>query len=195
MLATSTLSCCIKGQLISKGLFLSKILPKNEQKIWCKLLWYLRLNCFRPFFWKNWRYQKEISKLTDLWSNANFWWFLLCVGVSRIPNCGDFGATWYSLSCCGTSFSLTQTFYSSWPSKYCKGWRRIYTVPLYAKVRFYQKVLMSPCLKWTSTLNLMIRKKWYNIKSGFPQTGKESLSDFKIGWHPSWKMDFLSKFT
>ena len=53
----------------------------------------------------------------------------------------------------------------------------------------------TPCLKWTSTLNLMIRKKWYNIKSGFPQTGKESLNDLKIGWHPSWKMDFLSKFT
>ena len=41
------------------------------------------------------------------------------------------------------------------------------------------------CVKWTSTLNKMLRKRWYNIKSGFPQTGKESLNDLKIGWHPS----------
>ena len=65
------------------------------------------------------------------------------------------------------------------------------------KIPFFNPMFLPKTLyvKWTSTLNLMLRKKWYNIKSGFPQTGKESLNDLKIGWHPSWKMDFLSKFT
>ena len=46
---------------------------------------------------------------------------------------------------------------------------------------YIDTILHTLCLKWTSTLNLMIRKKWYNIKSGFPKTGKESLNDLKIG--------------
>jgi hypothetical protein len=36
--------------------------PKNELK---NSTWYLSSNCFRSFFWKNWRHQKDISKLTD----------------------------------------------------------------------------------------------------------------------------------
>ena len=50
-----------------RNIFLvSSILPKNEQKIQrhysCK---YLTSNCF--VFWENWRHQKDISKLTDLY--------------------------------------------------------------------------------------------------------------------------------
>jgi hypothetical protein len=50
--------------------------------------------------------------------------------------------------------------------------------------------MTSQCLKWTSSLIEMLRQKWYNIKSGFPQTGKESPNDFKIGWHPSQILPF-----
>ena len=42
------------------------ILPKNERMNLTLLLWYLRLTCFRSFFGRNWRHQKDISKLTDL---------------------------------------------------------------------------------------------------------------------------------
>ena len=49
----------------------------NSPKKWTKkkstlLLWYLKLNCFCSFFWDNWRHQKGISKITDLymWCSA-----------------------------------------------------------------------------------------------------------------------------
>ena len=48
-----------KGQLISKGLFLSSILPKTYEKK-------NRVELFSFVFWENWRHQKDISKLTDL---------------------------------------------------------------------------------------------------------------------------------
>ena len=51
---------CPKGQLISKGLF------GNERKNLTLLLWNLRSICFCSFFGRNWRHQKDISKLTDL---------------------------------------------------------------------------------------------------------------------------------
>ena len=47
--------------------FKPKFLPKNEQTNLTLLLWYLRSNCFRSFFGRNWRHQKDISKLTDLY--------------------------------------------------------------------------------------------------------------------------------
>ena len=40
--------------------------PKNEQKNFTLLLWYLKLTCFRSFFGGNIRHQKTISKLSDL---------------------------------------------------------------------------------------------------------------------------------
>jgi hypothetical protein len=57
------------GQLISKGL--SGILnspKKNEQKKKTLLLRYLRSSCFCLFFGRNLRHQKDISKLTDLYT-------------------------------------------------------------------------------------------------------------------------------
>ena len=66
------------------------ILPKNKQMNSTLLLWYLRSTCFRSFFGRNWRHQKDISKLTDLyfqvkpctpcWLNmtsVNFWKILV----------------------------------------------------------------------------------------------------------------------
>ena len=41
--------------------------PKNERKNLTLLLWYLRLTCFHSFFGRNWRQQKDISKLNDLY--------------------------------------------------------------------------------------------------------------------------------
>ena len=52
-----------KGQLILKCLFDIFNSSKKRTK---KLLWYLKSNCFRLFFQKNWRHHKDISKLTDL---------------------------------------------------------------------------------------------------------------------------------
>ena len=43
-----------KGQLISKGLFVFSILPKNERKNSAPVV-------FKFVFWKNWRHQKDIS--------------------------------------------------------------------------------------------------------------------------------------
>ena len=55
-----------KGQLISKGLFGILNSSKKRTKKLTNLLWYLRSTCFRSFFGRIWRYQKDISKLTDL---------------------------------------------------------------------------------------------------------------------------------
>ena len=54
-----------KGQLISKGLIGNLILPQNERKI--KLYYDSsgRLD-LRSFFGRNSRYQRDISRLTDL---------------------------------------------------------------------------------------------------------------------------------
>ena len=46
--------------------FKPKFLTKNERMNLTLLLWYLRLTCFRSVFGRNWRRQKDISKLTDL---------------------------------------------------------------------------------------------------------------------------------
>ena len=54
-----------KGQLISKCLFGIFNSPKNKRKI--RLYFNLKSNCFRLFFWENWRHQKDISKLTHLY--------------------------------------------------------------------------------------------------------------------------------
>ena len=55
-----------KGQLISKCLFGIFNFSKKRTKNSTWLQWYLKSNCFRSFFWKNWRHQKEIPKLFDL---------------------------------------------------------------------------------------------------------------------------------
>ena len=47
--------------------------PKNEQTNSTLLLWYLRLTCFHLFFGRNWRHQKEILKLTDLYKIWRKW--------------------------------------------------------------------------------------------------------------------------
>ena len=44
----------------------SSILPKTERKNATLLLWYLKSNCFRSFFGRIERHQKDISKLADL---------------------------------------------------------------------------------------------------------------------------------
>ena len=49
---------CAKGQLISKIFFGIINSPKYKQK---------NSTCFRSFFEGNWRHQKDISKLTDLY--------------------------------------------------------------------------------------------------------------------------------
>ena len=46
--------------------FKPTFLPKNERTNSTLLLWNLRLTCFHSFFGRNWRHQKDISKLTDL---------------------------------------------------------------------------------------------------------------------------------
>ena len=51
-----------KGQLISKCFFVSSILPKNERKQFD--LWY---HSSTFVFWEKLRYQKDISKLTNLY--------------------------------------------------------------------------------------------------------------------------------
>ena len=58
--------CFTKGQTKSKWFFKPTFLPKNEQTNSTLLLWYLRSTCFCSFFGRNWRQQKDISKLTDL---------------------------------------------------------------------------------------------------------------------------------
>ena len=83
--------CSLKGQLISKGLLVSSILPKNERPkdlfiknrsrtvvtlvlfyfdfLWVSLYFTLvpKVKLFPFIFCKNWRHQKDISTLTDLW--------------------------------------------------------------------------------------------------------------------------------
>ena len=55
-----------KGQLISKSLLVSSILPKTNEKKSTLLLWYLKSNSFRLFFGRIEDTKKDISKLTDL---------------------------------------------------------------------------------------------------------------------------------
>ena len=60
-----------KGQLISKGLFgINGIL--NSPKNWTKKFNFTTMilqvtTCYRLFFGRNWRHQKDVSKLTDLY--------------------------------------------------------------------------------------------------------------------------------
>ena len=56
----------IKVSKTRKQIVKSWILPKNEQMNSTLLLWNLRSTCFRSFFGRNWRHQKDISKITDL---------------------------------------------------------------------------------------------------------------------------------
>ena len=42
--------------------------PKNQRTNSTLLLWYLRSTCFRFFLGRNWRHQKDFSKLTDLYA-------------------------------------------------------------------------------------------------------------------------------
>ena len=53
----------LKGQFISKYLF--GVFQKMNKKNWLTALWYLKSFFFAPFL-RNWRHQKDISKLTDL---------------------------------------------------------------------------------------------------------------------------------
>ena len=50
-------------------MLVSWILPKTKQKILPRVLWYLRWHVFVRF-WKNWRHQKIILKLTDLYQSS-----------------------------------------------------------------------------------------------------------------------------
>ena len=60
------LSAVHKGQLISKGLFSFVNSPKNRTKNFCPIRLEQKINIFKFVFWKNWRHQNGISKLTDL---------------------------------------------------------------------------------------------------------------------------------
>ena len=53
----------VKGQLISKEILVSSILPKNELEIFALAYWGRN---FLFVFWENWKNQKALSKLTDL---------------------------------------------------------------------------------------------------------------------------------
>ena len=58
---------CYKGHLISKCFFGVFNSPKSQTKnnsTWGAIV--VKLIFFSFFFWENWRYQKDISKLTDL---------------------------------------------------------------------------------------------------------------------------------
>ena len=96
-----------KGQLISKGLCGIPYCPKKRTKNSTLLLWYLRSTCFCSVFRRNWRHQKDISKLTiasDKWhheTSADVIWackttlylklscflFLLCGVTYTIYSC------------------------------------------------------------------------------------------------------------
>ena len=55
-----------KGQLILKGsLRYPQIFQTQKNKPDSTMITHVELFLF--VFWKNWRHQKEISKLTDLW--------------------------------------------------------------------------------------------------------------------------------
>ena len=61
------IQCCkIKGQLISKGLFGILNSPKKRTKKFDLTTMIPQVELFSFVFWKNWRHQKYISKLTDL---------------------------------------------------------------------------------------------------------------------------------
>ena len=86
----------------------SSILPKNNQK----RLWYLRLTCFCSVFGRNWRHQKDILKINDLYQSSKvktfrsffgriedtkktFWNQLTFIkvkknNISKIQNCNSF---------------------------------------------------------------------------------------------------------
>ena len=59
----------------------------------------------------------------------------------------------------------------------------------------WPRITFSLWIKWTTTQSEMSQNKWNNIKCGFAKTGKESVKEKKIGWHPSQKMEFYFKFT
>jgi hypothetical protein len=62
----------------SRNVFLmSTFLPKNKRTNSTLLQWYLISTCFRLFFGRNWRHQKNISKLTDLY----LLWKKVCRGL------------------------------------------------------------------------------------------------------------------
>ena len=64
---THTLHVHLKVRQSWNDFFKPTFPPKNEQRNSTLLLWNLRLTCFRSFFGGNWRQQKDISKLSDLW--------------------------------------------------------------------------------------------------------------------------------
>ena len=61
-----TCKTCSKGQIKSKWFFQADVSSKKERINSTLLLWNLRSTCFCSFFGKNWRNQKNISKLPDL---------------------------------------------------------------------------------------------------------------------------------
>ena len=52
------------------GNFVQMMAPKGHFEINWPLLWYLRLTCFRSFFGRNRRHQKDTLKITDLYDKA-----------------------------------------------------------------------------------------------------------------------------
>ena len=84
-------NCLCKGQLISKGHFSVSILPKKERKNSTNSTIVPQIDLFLFVFWENWRHQKVLSKLTDLYhrTDANTYAYvyisyintrLLCLG-------------------------------------------------------------------------------------------------------------------
>jgi hypothetical protein len=65
----------IKVSWFQKDFLVSSILSNNERKKSTLLLWYLRSTCFRLFFGRIWRHQKDILKLTEIyvWQKYLFW--------------------------------------------------------------------------------------------------------------------------
>ena len=61
----------VKGQTKSKLFFQADVSSKKwtNEFNFTTSLWHLRSTCFRSFFGRNWRQQKDISKSTELYKN------------------------------------------------------------------------------------------------------------------------------
>ena len=60
------LTSFLKVRQSGNDFFKPTFLPKFERTNSTLLLWYLKSTCFCSFFGRNWRHNKDISKLSDL---------------------------------------------------------------------------------------------------------------------------------
>ena len=136
----------------------------------------------------NLQYWSLAAKVLQIW-RCN--WFFLC-NMGLIILVGLVGTSNYQNQCsCGipnrwfkTSFVFTTFWIGRWSSSLVQSY---HVIGLNKRTTLW--------IKWTTTQGEMSQNNWYNIKCGFAQTGKESVKEKKIGWHPSQKMEFYFKFT